>query len=127
MLTGAVSSIGKYLCLYVWQTPYSSVVEGFGWMACTIALILWSPAYFKTANATFSTAIIFTDIALVGVVLNDFGLLAAVPFVKYIVAACLFIAGTLGIIVTAATQLNTAFGREVIRLGKPLIKEKAQV
>lgn len=127
MLTGAVSSFGKYLCLYVWQTPYSSVVEGFGWMACTIALVLWSPAYFKTANATFSTAIIFTDIALIGVVLNDFGLLASVPFVKYIVAACLFIAGTLGIIVTAATQLNTAFGREVIRLGKPLIKEKVQV
>ncbi|MEA5153090.1 MAG: hypothetical protein VB039_10900 [Oscillospiraceae bacterium] len=127
MLTGAVSSIAKYLCLYVWMTPYSSVVEGFGWMACTIALILWSPAYFKTANATFSTAIIFTDIALVGVVLNDFGALAAVPFVKYIVAACLFIAGTLGIVVTAATQLNTAFGREVIRLGAPLIKDKAQV
>lgn len=125
MLTGAISSMAKYLCLYVWMTPYSTVVEGFGWLACTIALIMWSPGYFKTANGTFSLAIIFTDIALIGVVLNDFGILgAAAPIVKPIVAICLFLAGSLGIYCTAATQLNEAFGRTVLPVMKPLIRDK---
>lgn len=125
MLTGAFSSFAKYLCLYVWLTPYSTVVEGFGWMACTIALIMWSPGYFKTANGTFSLAIIFTDLALIGVVLNDFGILgAAASVVKPLVAVCLFIAGSLGIYCASATQLNTAFGRTVLPVMKPLIKEK---
>lgn len=122
MLTGAISSICKWLCVYVFDVAYSTVVEGFGWGACTIALILWSPAYFKNANGTFSTAIIFTDIALIGVTLNDFGILPAQ--LKIGVAICLFIAGTLGIYCASATQLNTAFGKTVLPLAKPLIKSK---
>ena len=126
MLTGAIASMAKYLCLYVWMTPYNTVVEGFGWLACTVALIMWSPGYFKTANGTFSLAIIFTDIALIGVILNDFGILGvAAPYVKYAVAGSLFIAGSLGIYCASATQLNTAFNRTVLPVMKPLIKEKA--
>lgn len=127
MLTGAISSICKWLCIFVFEVSYSTVVEGFGWGACTLALILWSPAYFKNANGTFSLAIIFTDIALIGVTLNDFGLLsgAAAATLKTVVAVCLFIAGTLGIYVASATQLNTAFGKTVLPLMKPLLKVKS--
>ncbi|MCF0137973.1 MAG: hypothetical protein HUJ66_06395 [Oscillospiraceae bacterium] len=123
MLTGAVSSMAKYLCLFVWNTGYSTVVEGFGWLACTLALIMWTPGYLKTSNAQFSSAVVFTDIALIGVVLNDFGLLgSAAGVVKPIIAICLFIAGTLGIYVASAIQLNFCFGKEVLKLGKPLLK-----
>ena len=123
MLTGAVSSMAKYLCLYVWQTPYSTVVEGFGWLACTIALIMWTPGYLKTANKPFSTAILFTDVALIGVILNDFGVLgAAAPIVKPIVAICLLCGGLLGLYVASATQLNSAYGKVVLPLGKPFLK-----
>ncbi len=123
MLTGAISSICKWLCVFVFEVTYSTVVEGFGWGACTIALILWSPAYFKNANGTFSTAIIFTDIALIGVTLNDFGILPA--SLKIGVAICLFIAGSLGLYCASAVQLNTAFGKTVLPLAKPLIKSTA--
>lgn len=123
MLTGAISSICKWLCVFVFDVAYSTVVEGFGWGACTIALILWSPAYFKNANGTFSTAIIFTDIALIGVTLNDFGILPA--SLKIGVAICLFIAGSLGLYCASAVQLNTAFGKTVLPLAKPLIKSTA--
>lgn len=37
MLTGAISSICKWLCVFVFEVTYSTVVEGFGWGACTIA------------------------------------------------------------------------------------------
>lgn len=121
MLTGAVSSFFKWLAPILGLT-LSSKVEGLGWGACTLALILWSPAYFKLANGTFSLAIIFTDIALVLISLKDLGLIGA--SVNIVVAFCLLIAGTLGIYVASAVQLNTAFGKPVLPLLKPLIKSK---
>ena len=118
MLTGAIGSMYKYFCLFVFNTPYNTTVEGFGWLACTIALILWTPGYLKTSNKPFAAAVVFTDIALIGVVLNDFYLLgAAAPVVKPIVAACLAIAGSLGLYVASAIQLNFCFGKTVLPLG----------
>lgn len=125
MLTGAISSMAKYLCLFVWETPYNTTVEGLGWLACTVALIMWTPGYLKTSNKPFAAAVVITDIALIGVVLNDLYLLgAAAPIVKPIVAICLAIAGSLGIYVASAIQLNSSFGRTVLPLGTPWIKEK---
>lgn len=126
MLAGGISSIAKWLCLFVLMVPYSTVVEGLGWGACTIALILWSPAYLLTANGTFGMMIIITDIALIGVTLNDLCILgAAAPVVKMIVAILLFISGSLGLYCASAVQLNTAFGRTVLPLMKPLLKAKS--
>ena len=121
MLTGAISSFAKYLCLFVWNT----MVEGFGWLACTLALIIWTPGYLKTANKPFAAAVVFTDIALIGVILNDMYLLgSAAGIVKPIVAICLAIAGSLGIYVASAIQLNSCFGKTVFPLGTPWIKDK---
>ena len=125
MLTGAISSFAKYLCLFVWNTPYNTMVEGFGWLACTLALIIWTPGYLKTANKPFAAAVVFTDIALIGVILNDMYLLgSAAGIVKPIVAICLAIAGSLGIYVASAIQLNSCFGKTVFPLGTPWIKDK---
>lgn len=120
MLAGGISSIGKYLMLFVWETPYSTVVEGFGWLACTLALMGWTPAYLKTASKAFSTLILLTDLALIGVVLNDFGVFPA--NLKIVVAILLLIAGTLGLYCCTATQLQAAFGREILPVGKPFLK-----
>jgi hypothetical protein len=120
MLTGAVSSFFKWLAPIL-GLAVETKVEGLGWGACTVALLLWSPAYFKTANGTFSWAIIFTDIALVLISLKDLTVLSGMT-VNYIIAACLFIAGALGLYVASATQLNAAFGKTVLPLAKPLIK-----
>ena len=114
MLTGAISSFAKYLCLFVWNTPYNTMVEGF-----------WTPGYLKTANKPFAAAVVFTDIALIGVILNDMYLLgSAAGIVKPIVAVCLAIAGSLGIYVASAIQLNSCFGKTVFPLGTPWIKDK---
>ena len=120
MLTGAISSLFKWLAPIL-GLAIDSRVEGLGWGACTVALILWSPAYFKTANGTFSLAIIFTDLALILITLKDLTVISGMT-VNYIIAVCLFLAGAIGIYVTAATQLNTAFGKTVLPLAKPLIK-----
>ena len=99
------------------------MVEGFGWLACTIALILWTPGYLKTANKPFAAAVVFTDIALIGVILNDMYLLGDLAgIVKPIVAVCLAVAGSLGLYVASAIQLNSSFGRTVFPLGTPWLK-----
>ena len=125
MLAGGLASIGKFLCIFVWGVTPNSVVEGFGWLACTIAIIMWTPCYLRNSNAQFSTAVIFLDLALIGVVLNDFGLLTGDlgAIIKYIVAAFLFISGSLGLYVASAIQLNHSFGRTILPLSKPLLKD----
>lgn len=123
MLTGAISSFMKWLCLTIGAT-YDVRVEGLGWSACTLALILWSPAYFKKSNGTFSLAIISTDVALVLISLKDLGFISGAVVAKTI-AFALLIAGTLGIYVASAMQLNTAFEKTVLPLLPPLIKTNA--
>ncbi|MEG1632887.1 MAG: hypothetical protein RR314_02425 [Oscillospiraceae bacterium] len=123
MLTGAMSCFMKWLCPIL-GVAYDVRVEGLGWGACTLALVLWTPAYFKKANGTFSLAIVFTDIALILISLKDLGFIAGKP-VATVIAFCLLIAGTLGIYVASAVQLNTAFEKTVLPLLPPLIKTKA--
>ncbi|HBR09189.1 MAG TPA: hypothetical protein DD735_09900 [Clostridiales bacterium] len=123
MLTGAISCFFKWLCPIL-GVAYDVRVEGLGWGACTLALILWSPAYFKKSNGTFSLAIISTDIALVLISLKDLGFIGGAAVSK-VIAFALLIAGTLGIYVASAVQLNSAFGKTVLPLLPPLIKSEA--
>ena len=125
MLTGAVSTFFKWLSPILGLAT-DSRVEGLGWGACTLALILWTPAYFKKANGTFSIAIIFTDVALVLITLKDLLIISGTA-VSTVIAFSLLIAGTLGIYCASATQLNTAFEKTVLPLLPPLIKSKAKV
>lgn len=122
MLTGSISSFMKWLCPLL-GTTYDVRVEGLGWGACTLALVLWTPAYFKDSNGHFGIAIAFTDVALILISLKDLGFIGG-TVVSTIIAFSLLIAGTLGIYVASATQLNTSFGRPVLPLLPPLIKSK---
>lgn len=122
MLTGAISTMAKFICITK-GIAFDVRVEGLGWGACTLALLLWSPAYFKKANGTFSIAIIFTDLALILISIKDLGFIGG-TMVSQVIAFSLLIAGTLGIYVASAVQLNTAFGKTVLPLLPPLIKTK---
>ena len=100
---------------------YNTTIEGYGWLACTIALITWTPYYWKTSNGGMCTAVTFCDIALTCITLKDLGLwsgrvsglCAGIP---------LFIAGTSALYVAAAIQLNTAFQKTVLPLPGPWLK-----
>lgn len=128
MLTGGLGSMFKYLCLYKWDMPYNTTAEGFGWLACTLAMILWTPGYFKTSNKVFTVSVVFTDIALIGTVLNDLHILGAeaTSAVKIMIAIGLAVAGTLGLYVATAMQLNHCFEKEVLPLGEPFLKSKKE-
>lgn len=99
-------------------------IEGFAWLPCTLALILWTPAYFKTANGCMGALVAITDVALVALTLKDLGLVSG-PTVSALIAYPLLIAGSIAVYVSAALQLNGAFGRTVLKLPPPIIRDKA--
>jgi succinate-acetate transporter protein len=101
-------------------------IEGFAWIPCTLALILWTPAYFKTSNGCMGLLVAFTDVALVFLTLKDLGLVSG-PTVNALIAYPLLVAGVIGVYVCGGIQLNAAFGRQVLNLLPPLIKTKESV
>ena len=125
MLTSALSTLFKWLAPILTSTPVDTKVEGFGWLVCAIALILWTPAYYKTSNGNFSIAVTVTDIALVLIALKDLALITA-PSVNLVIGILLFIPGALGIYVASAGILNATYGKPVLPLMKPFVKSKEE-
>ncbi|NCB51168.1 MAG: hypothetical protein EOM54_04710 [Clostridia bacterium] len=98
-------------------------IEGFAWLPCTLALILWTPAYFKTSNGCMGLLVAFTDVALVFLTLKDLHLISG-TVVNIMIAYPLLVAGLIGIYVSGALQLNAAFGRVVLKLPPPIIRDR---
>lgn len=98
-------------------------IEGFAWLPCTLALILWTPAYWKTSNGNMGVIITLTDIALIALTLKDLGLIGG-AVTNALIAYPLLVSGLIAVYVSAAIELNAAFGKEVLKLMPPLIKSK---
>lgn len=122
-LATACSLVTKIVFPGVFGMTLDGKVEGFAWLVCTLSLILWTPAYFKSSNGHMGLLVAITDVALVFLTLKDLGV-ASGAAVNALIAWPLLIAGSIGIYVAAAIQLNTAFGRTVFKLLPPLIKTK---
>lgn len=125
-LATAFSLTTKIVFPAVFGMTLDGKVEGFAWTACTLSLILWTPAYFKTSNGNMGLLVAFTDVSLVFLSLKDLGLVSGAA-VNALIAWPLLVAGLLGIYVGAALQLNNAFGREVFKLLPPIIKTQKTV
>ncbi len=94
-------------------------IDGWAWLVLTIVLYLWTPAFFKTP-LVLTLIVLALDVALPFITLMDLGILpksySAIP------AWALLIAGCLGIYLSAAMVVNTAFGRKVYPMPGPIIK-----
>lgn len=94
-------------------------IDGWAWLVLTITLFLWTPAFFKTP-LILSLLVIALDVALPFITLIDLGILpksyAVIP------AWFLLIAGILGIYLSAAMVVNSAFGKEIYPSPGPIIK-----
>jgi len=85
-------------------------IDGLSWAALSIVMILWTPAFFKKFGI-LSLIVLALDVALPCLALMDLGILsgdfAAIP------AYALLIAGLLGIYLSSAIVVNTAFGKKI--------------
>ena len=120
MLANTLGCILKTFLPFLGIT-YNTTIEGFGWLACTIALITWTPCYYKTANGCMGIIVTCADIALVIITLKDLALISG-PTPGIIAGTALFAGGAVALYVAAAIQLNAAFEKEVLKLPPPIIK-----
>ena len=93
-------------------------VDGWAWLALSSALTLWTPAYFKSPKSLL--AIVLSLLPAIWIVtFTDMGIWpkTLVPIAGWF----LFIAGWFGLYTGAAVILNTAYGRTILPMGKPLV------
>lgn len=95
-------------------------IDGWAWLVLSISLVLWTPAYFKSP-LVMSILVLALDVAVVVIALKDIGILNPAAW-NPIAAIFLLIGGICGIYMAAGTILNTAFGKQVLPLGAPIIK-----
>jgi succinate-acetate transporter protein len=83
-------------------------IEGYAWLTLMLVLWLWTPAFFKKIGI-LSFIVLFVDIALLFIVLRDFGYGEFIAFGAW----SLLIAGVLAIYLSAAQVVNNAFGKKL--------------
>jgi len=102
----------------------ASPIDGFAWMALGLALLLWTPAFFKAAGQLF-LIVVGLDIAIPFLVLKDLQVLPGADQAFGIIAGVLLLlCGLLGLWLAAVLIVNKAFGRTVIPTLKPFYRPK---
>jgi succinate-acetate transporter protein len=110
MLVGGIEMFVKYNAIKDGGAPLDTRIDGYAWLALTIALLLWTPAFLKKFSL-LSLIVLALDVAVPLVTLHDFKVLPAclVPVPAY----ALLVAGILGLYLSAAIVVNTAYGKKV--------------
>ncbi|BAE83501.1 acetate uptake transporter family protein [Desulfitobacterium hafniense] len=122
MLVGGLEFFVKYFAAaQQWSIPLDTRIDGWAWIVLSFCLVLWTPAYFK-ATSVLTMIVILIDIAVVQVAFLDLGVLS--PSFKPFAAYALLFAGILAMYLSAALILNTTYGKTILPLTKPWVKEK---
>ncbi|MEG6523719.1 acetate uptake transporter family protein [Desulfotomaculum sp. 1211_IL3151] len=96
-------------------------IDGWAWIALMIALVSWTPAYFKTPLSTI-LMVLSLDIAVIVVTLLN---LNVIGHEWHIVSGNFIgLGGVFGLYTAWGMIINTVFERNIIPLGAPLIKPK---
>lgn len=119
MLTGGISFFVKAYFNTVGGAPLDTRIDGFAWLVLFVTLLLWTPAYLKTASAVLSLAVMLLDVGTFCIAFTDLGLLPA--FASTVAAYALLLCGICGLYLAAATQLNGAFEKTVLPVPGPFL------
>ncbi|MGI6488489.1 MAG: hypothetical protein GX964_02660 [Syntrophomonadaceae bacterium] len=118
MLVTGLELIFKYLAMqFGWALD--ARIDGWAWLPLAIALLLWTPAYFK-GPLSMLLAVLALDVAVPIIAFKDMGVLGASwgP----VAGVALLIGGILGLYTASAIVLNTAYEKPVLPTGGPLVK-----
>jgi succinate-acetate transporter protein len=116
MLVGGLEMFFKYGGITA-GTPPDTRIDGYAWFVLTVALILWTPAFFKTFGL-LSLVVLAVDIALPFITLVDLQVLPG--SFSVIPAYALLAAGCMAVYLSAAQVVNAACGRPIY----PLLQKK---
>ncbi|MDR3085611.1 MAG: GPR1/FUN34/YaaH family transporter [Christensenellaceae bacterium] len=112
MFASGLEMFFKYSALQA-GAPLDGRVDGFVWLALTIVMLLWTPAFF-TKFSLLSIIVVLVDIALPFIALTDLGVLP--KSFSLISAYSLLGSGAVAVYLSAALVVNTAFGKKVYPL-----------
>jgi succinate-acetate transporter protein len=100
--------------------PLDARIDGYAWIALTLVMLLWTPAFLKTFSL-LSCIILAVDVALPFKTLLNLAVLPAdfVPVAKYIAGIALLVAGIFAVYLSAALVVNGTFGKEIYPTIKP--------
>ncbi len=117
MLTSGLSFLFKYYAsTQGWVID--AHIDGWAWIVLSAIVIMWGPAFFDRP-LVFCLMVIGLMVACPFICLMDLGVLshkyAAIP------AYALLWSGILGTYYAGAGVLNTAYGRAILPVGKPLV------
>jgi len=109
MLVGGLGMFVKYDAILS-GIPADATIDGYAWLALTIAVYLWTPAFFKKFGL-LSLVILALDVALPFIVLIDLKVLPAsfAPVPAYALLTSAVIALYYG----AALVVNTTYGKKI--------------
>ncbi|WP_027363272.1 acetate uptake transporter family protein [Desulfotruncus alcoholivorax] len=114
--------IVKFLAgVYKWPA-LDARIDGWAWLALAIALVTWTPGYFKSPLSLLAV-VLALDIAVPVVALMDLGVIGHEWHA--VSGNFLLIAGIFGLYTSTGVVLNTVFERTIIPLGGPLVKPKS--
>ncbi|MCL1790009.1 MAG: hypothetical protein FWG40_01410 [Peptococcaceae bacterium] len=101
-------------------------IDGWLWLCLGIALILWTPAFYKSPALLFAIVVVL-DVAIPFISIRDLALFPDLSTVFANIAGwLLLLAGVIGIYLSAALIVNGTFGKTVYPNPGPLYKEKAK-
>ena len=90
--------------------PVDTRIDGYAWLALTVALLLWTPAFCKQFSL-LSLVVLAIDVALPFITLIDLKILP--PQLSLVPAYALLVAGAIAVYLASAIIVNTAFGKTV--------------
>lgn len=121
MLVGGLEFMVKYFAaIHGW--PLDARIDGWAWLTLAIALLMWTPAYFK-APLILTIAVLTLDVAVPIIALMDLQVISHT--MAPVAGNFLLVTGILGLYVASAVMLNTAYNRPVLPMPGPLVKDKA--
>lgn len=120
MLVGGLEMLIKFYMITK-NIEFDGRIDGWAWLVLTLALLLWTPAFFKTP-LLLSLIVLAIDAAVPFITLMDLGLIPRTfaPIPGWLLLA----AGIMGVYLSAAIVVNTAFGKTVYPNPGPIIKKK---
>ena len=107
MLVGGIEMFVKHNGILS-GAPADTRIDGFAWLALTVVLLLWTPAFLKSFNL-LSLIVLALDVALPFITLLDLQVLP--PAFSPVPAYALLASGVIAMYFSAAMVVNTAYGR----------------
>jgi succinate-acetate transporter protein len=109
MLVGGMEMFVKYNGIAS-GTPADTRIDGYAWLALTLVVYLWTPAFLKSFGL-LSLVVLALDVALPFITLVDLKVLP--PSFSVVSAYALLAAGLFAIYLSAALVVNTTYGKKV--------------